>query len=203
MRADRTIQSVSALQRIDEELLSDARVGDGEALAVLFDRHRDRVYRHVYRSAASVEEAQDITAMVFFEMWRKRSSARSVDGSIVPWLLVVATNIARNSARSRRRYATLLARIPSPSVQPDHAPEVLERVEMSARANEVNVAFRRLSKRDQEVLTLCVLEELSVAEAAVALNVPAGTVKSRLSRAKARLAAALPDPNSFAAPTVN
>jgi RNA polymerase sigma-70 factor (ECF subfamily) len=58
-------------------------------------------------------------------------------------------------------------------------------------------ALRSLSRADQQVITLCVLEGLAEKQAAVALGVPAGTVKSRLSRAKARLAAQVAHPSSL------
>lgn len=177
--------------RSDRDLFSDAGLGDEAALGEIFDRHRDRVFRHVCRSSDSIEEAHDITAVVFLEAWRKRRSARFVDGSILPWLLVTATNVSRNQNRTRRRYRALLARLPLPEPHPDHALQALERAAALERRTDVKAAFQRLSPLDQEILTLCVLEELSVREAATALGVPPGTIKSRLSRAKGHLAARL------------
>ena len=137
-------------------------------------------------------DAEDVTALVFFEAWRKRAGLRVVDGSVVGWLLVTTNNVVRNLSRSSRRYRAVLDRLPRPSVSGDHpdpSDEVGERIDRQARDAHVRSAFSRLTEADQNVMTLCVLEELSMEQAAQVLGIPAGTVKSRLSRAKTRLAA--------------
>jgi RNA polymerase sigma-70 factor (ECF subfamily) len=116
---------------------------------------------------------------------------RVVDGSVVAWLLVTTNNVVRNLERSKRRYRAALSRLPKPSwqdEQPDHADSVGERIDREQRDARVRQAFARLSKADQDVITLCVIEGLTQTQAAAALGVPDGTVKSRLSRAKKRLA---------------
>ncbi|WP_374010384.1 RNA polymerase sigma factor [Leifsonia sp. LS-T14] len=166
---------------------SAARGGDGPAFASLFDRHRDRVFGHALRLVRERHDAEDVTAVVFLEAWRKRESVRLVDGSIIGWLLVTTNFAVRNHARGLRRYRTALARIPIPAPQEDHAPAVDDTLDGAGRDRKVREAFTKLSKRDQDVITLCVLEELTTAQAADALGVPEGTVKSRLSRARKRL----------------
>ena len=168
---------------------SSARGGDGPAFASLFDLHRDRVFGHALRLTRRPHDAEDVTAAVFLEAWRKRESVRVVDGSIIGWLLVTTNYVARNHARGLRRYRTALAKLPAPAPQQDHAPDVDDSLDGAGRDRQVREAFEKLSKRDQDVITLCVLEELTTAQAAEALGVPEGTVKSRLSRARARLAA--------------
>jgi RNA polymerase sigma-70 factor (ECF subfamily) len=168
---------------------SAARGGDGPAFASLFDLHRDRVFGHALRLLREPHDAEDVTAVVFLEAWRKRDAVRLVDGSIIGWLLVTTNYTVRNHARSRRRYHAALGRLPKPAPQDDHAPRVDAALDGEGRSRVVREAFSRLSQRDQDVITLCVLEELSTAQAAEALGVPEGTVKSRLSRAKQRLAA--------------
>jgi RNA polymerase sigma-70 factor (ECF subfamily) len=161
-----------------------ARAGEGEAFGRIFDRHRDRVFRHGLRLVAGVADADDVVAITFLEAWRRRDGLRLVDGSVLPWLLVTATNVSHNLQRSARRYHALLSKLP-----PDpHVPDPSTAFE----DGEAVAALRALSLADQRVLTLCVLEGLSEREAATALDVPPGTVKSRLSRARARLAALLP-----------
>ncbi|MGB3910709.1 MAG: sigma factor [Pseudolysinimonas sp.] len=68
--------------------------GDGEAFGRIFDRHRDRVLRHGLRLAPTTNDADDLVAITFFEAWRNRERVRVVDGSVLPWLLVTATNVA-------------------------------------------------------------------------------------------------------------
>lgn len=167
---------------------SAARDGDAEAFASLYDRHRDRVLGHSLRLVQRLHDAEDVTAVVFLEAWRKRASVRVVDGSIIGWLLVTTTFTVRNHSRSLRRYRSALAKLPPAPLQDDHAPGIDEAIDASGRGQQMREAFAKLSKRDQDVISLCILEELTAAQAAEALGVPEGTVKSRLSRARKRLA---------------
>lgn len=172
----------------DAGLWASAVAGDGEAFGVIYDRHRDRVFGHALRLVASLPDAEDVTAMVFLEAWRRRDSVRMVHGSVVAWLLVTANNIVRNHARSQRRYRHFLARLPPPGVVDDPAEHVVNKDERQTQSRGLSAAFARLSSRDRDVLTLCVLEELTTTQAGTVLGIPEGTVKSRLFRAKRRLA---------------
>jgi RNA polymerase sigma-70 factor (ECF subfamily) len=166
---------------------SRARAGDPASFAALFDRHRDRVFGQALRLLRTPHDAEDVTAMVFLEAWRRRETVRVVEGSIVAWLLVTTNNVIRNQSRSTRRYRSALAKLSHPEPQPDHGPDVDDVMDNTERTRVVREAFASLSAHDQDVITLCVIEELPLAEAAAVLNVPVGTVKSRLSRAKRRL----------------
>jgi RNA polymerase sigma factor (sigma-70 family) len=154
--------------------------GDGEAFGRIFDRHKEPVRRQVRRLLDRPADVEDALAVVFLEAWRKRATVRVVGGSLLPWLLVTANNVARNSIRSRLRYQALLARLPEPRASRDPS--------FVADEEGVLAALRRLPLADQQVLTLCVLEGWSERDAAAALAVAPGTVKSRLHRAKRRLA---------------
>jgi len=167
-----------------------AVLGDPDAFAQVFDLHHARVYRHALRMAVVSADAEDVTAMVFFEAWRKRHSVRVVDGSIVGWLLVTTTNIARNQRRALRRYEALLLRV-HPEDVADHAPAVLESIDPAR--HEVNRAFTQLSPGDQQLLVLCLVERIPPTAVAQLLRLRPGTVRTRLSRAKTRLRGLLND----------
>jgi RNA polymerase sigma factor (sigma-70 family) len=154
--------------------------GDGEAFGRIFDRRKAQVRRQTRRLLDGPVDAEDAVAIVFLEAWRKRASVRVVDGSVLPWLLVTAVHVARNMRRGRARYDRLLSRLPPPARVADPASVVEDRG--------VLTAMRSLSLADQQVLTLCVLEGWSQQDAAGVLGVAPGTVKSRLHRAKQRLA---------------
>lgn len=171
----------------EPQLWSRVSAGDAEAFGELFDRFRDRVYWHALRHTGAVHDAEDITALVFLEAWRNRPRVRIVDGSPLPWLLVTTNNVARNHARTQRRHQRAMARISPERDLPDFAVEVDAHLDGAARRDAVREAFTHLSAKDQDVVSLCILEDMSLAQAAAALGVPTGTVKSRLSRAKARL----------------
>jgi len=152
--------------------------GDPRGLARIFDRHEARLFRHATRLLTDREDAKDAVAIAFFELWRRRSAVRLVDGSPLPWLLNTVSNTARNLDRSARRYRVLLGRVPDtdPTVQVQAADE-----------SGVLTALRRLPEREQSVVVLTVMQGYGMTETAAALGIPVGTVKSRLSRAKARL----------------
>lgn len=179
-------------KRSDVELLADAIDGNADSFGVLFDRHGKRVLTHVRRQVGGAAEAEDIVAMVFLEAWRARGRIRSVDDSVLPWLLVTSNNLLRNHRRSARRYAAYLARLPAPAVVPDHAERTVEALGQAQHATEVNRAFAQLTARHQDVLTLCVLQEMTVREAADLLGAPASTIKTRLRRAKKHLGSLIP-----------
>ena len=154
------------------------RAGDESALGDLFDRYEARLFRHACRLLTDREDAKDAVAVAFFELWRKRASVRLVEGSPLPWLLTTVANAARNLERSGRRYRALLAKTPAASNVP--APAGPDETGILA-------ALKRLPSGEQSVVVLSVLEGYPDRDVALTLGVPVGTVKSRLSRAKARL----------------
>lgn len=160
---------------------------DPDALGVLFDRHADRIYNHCFRATGDWAEAEDAVSAVFLEVWRHRHRVRLHDGSALPWLYGVATNVCRNLTRSRRRRTRALASLAPPAVEPDHAERVADRLGSTARMQEVLAAVQSLPAREREVLALVAWAGLTYEEAAASLDVPVGTVRSRLSRARARL----------------
>lgn len=170
-----------------------ARVALGEAVAFeeLYDRHVVRVHAHCARQLGSVQDADDLTAVVFLEAWRRRDAIRVVDGSALPWLLVTATNVALNLRRSRRRYRTALARLPLPAVEPDHAGAVADRASRESAARSLATALAGLADTDRQVVSLCLMEELSYEQAAEALGLTHAAVRSRLMRARKQLRTAL------------
>lgn len=163
---------------------------DESAFAAVFDRHGDRVYRHARRLVGQQVDAEDVTAMVFFEAWRSRARVRLVDGSPLAWLLVTATNLSRNQERGRMRHERALRNLHGEHT-PDHADIVASRLGDEARRAPVQESFLMLSRKDQEILMLCVIEELPPREVAALMRLPAGTVRTRLSRAKQRSKEAL------------
>ncbi len=151
---------------------------DEAALGALFERHRIRLFAHASRLLTDREDAKDAVTIAFFELWRHRRRVRLVDGSPLPWLLVTVAHSARNLERSRRRYGALVARIPASRP----APEVV-----SSDESGVLAALKRLPLAEQHVVVLSILEGYAERETAEILGIPPGTVKSRLSRAKAKL----------------
>lgn len=86
--------------------------GDSAAFGELFDKHRDRIFRHAFHLIGDVHDAEDALATGFLELWRRRKHVRVVGGSILPWLLITTTNTCRNLQRAARRYRTFIDALP-------------------------------------------------------------------------------------------
>lgn len=171
----------------DAALLFQLSHGDETAYRELFRRHERAAYRVALAVLRSPWDAEDVVSAAFLELWRKREKVRLVDESVLPWLLTVVTYQAKNRIRTTLRYRRLLAKVPREGVEPDHADEVSRVIDAISLTKEVQKALSELRPDDASVLLLCVVQELSVGEAAIALGIAEGTVKSRLSRVKAKL----------------
>ena len=172
----------------DRQLWSDAAAGDQHAFGELFDRHGQAVYNHCFRLTGNWSLAEDATSAVFLAAWRRRSDLTLVSESALPWLLTVATHRVHDEHRSLRRRLTLIAKAGPPPAIPDHADAVVEKLDDERRMAVVHEATRRLPRAEQEALALCVWSGVSYQDAAVVLGIAEPSVRSRVSRAKARLA---------------
>jgi RNA polymerase sigma-70 factor (ECF subfamily) len=157
----------------------------------MFDLHRDRVYHLALRMTANVHDAEDVTAGAFLELWRRRKAVRVVDGSVLPWLLVTTTNLSRNLTRGLRRYRTFIAALPRVDVAQSAEDIALKQMEQLEKARKVRDALRGLSSSDAALITLTMFEHYSPAQVAAALGIADGAARTRLHRARTRMAEAL------------
>jgi RNA polymerase sigma factor (sigma-70 family) len=164
---------------------------DPDAFVAIFDLHRLRVFHHALRMTANVHDAEDVTAAAFLELWRRRKSVRVVDGSVLPWLLVTTTNLARNTTRGLRRHRALLATLPRSRDERSAEDLAVERMEEMRVAVQVGDALSSLSPSDAALITLTMFEHYSPAQTAVVLGISDGAARTRLHRARARMASAL------------
>jgi RNA polymerase sigma-70 factor (ECF subfamily) len=171
----------------DRRLWELAADGQAWAFGALFERHRNAVYNYCFRRTASWDTAEEITSAVFRESWRRRREVVLTRESLRPWLLGVATRLLRSQRRALRRYQAAVRKLPDRGVTPDPTEDIADRVDDERRMARVLAAIRTLPRSQQEVLALCVFAELDYESAAAALGIPVGTVRSRLSRARARL----------------
>ncbi|HEX6359078.1 RNA polymerase sigma factor [Actinophytocola sp.] len=171
----------------DVELWSRAADGDRQAFGELFERHVEAVWNHAYRLTASWSQAEDLTSSTFLLAWRKCREMRLVRDSALPWLYTVAGNLARDERRGTTRFLHALRRVPDSSVSADHADDVARRVDGDARMARILAAVRSLPRAERQAVELCLLGELPVPDAAEFLGVAEVSVRSRLSRARAKL----------------
>ena len=177
----------------DAELWRRIRADDADAFGLLFARHGPRIHGYALRLSGDPTVAEDVTAVVFLEVWRRRGTVTLDQPSALPWLYGVAANVTRRWHRSRRRHHAALARLSS---LPPRTPSLVDvQAEAAERSRTVLRQVEGLPRRERDVLVLSVWEGLSHDEIAAALGIAPGTVKSRLSRARARL-----DPDAPAPP---
>lgn len=177
-------------EHTDDELWQRSQSGDHEAFGDLYERHARAVLAFCLRRTADEQLAEDLTSMVFLETWRQRGGRRLTTPSARAFLLGVATNVLHQHWRTRRRHAAAIARVrssTSTAAQSHHEADTIAHLDAVRRIRAVRDALQDLPRRELDVLTLVAWGELSYEETAAALGVPVGTVRSRLSRARARL----------------
>jgi RNA polymerase sigma factor (sigma-70 family) len=161
--------------------------GDSEAFAELYRRHGKRIYNYLFRRLGSWSEAEDLTASVFLEAYRRRDEAVLDDGNIVGWLFGIATNVARNRRRSLWRARRLFGHVAEVASAAPPEADAAKRAEAREQVHAILKRVRTLPKEQQDVVAICLWSGLTYEEAARALSIPVGTVRSRLSRARATL----------------
>ncbi len=170
----------------DSILWARSRAGDADAFTALFRRHAKAIYNYCFRRIGDWASAEDALSVVFLEAWRRRDKELPPE-KVLPWLYGIATNVLRNRQRAERRFRAALARVPEPLPQADFSGETDDRLDDERSMQHALVALSQLPRREQDVFVLCAWFELSYEDAALALDLPVGTVRSRLSRARQRL----------------
>jgi RNA polymerase sigma factor (sigma-70 family) len=163
-----------------------------ELFAGVFDRHYDAVHRYLARRVPR-SLADDLASSTFVVAFERRRSFRVESTSARPWLLGIATNLLRERVRLERRELDTALRLQADgSAGSDHRDGEAESREIEMLAQ----ALAEIDPSQRDVLLLYAWEELSYEEIAQALDVPIGTVRSRLARARAHLRSRLTPPQS-------
>jgi RNA polymerase sigma-70 factor (ECF subfamily) len=153
------------------DLISRAQAGDREAFAALFEQHKNLVYKTAYLLLGDIHEAEDALQEVFLSVHKSLISYDARKGAFTTWLYRVTLNFCLNHRR-RKSPASLEDMSPMPAV---HIP-----VAKLAEEDALWRATRSLSDRQQVVIVLRYYWDLPYAEIASILDIPLGTVKSRL-----------------------
>ncbi|MDQ1479470.1 MAG: hypothetical protein QOI44_331 [Actinomycetota bacterium] len=164
-----------------------ASLADPGCFGAIFDRHATIVFRYLVRRVG-VDEAESLLGDVFRVAFEKRETYDCERPNARPWLYGIATNLLAHHRRTEARRisatARLLARRPAGE---DASDQVVERLDAEALWSHVADAVAALPEGERDALLLFVWEELSYDEIASALDVPVGTVRSRLNRARENL----------------
>jgi RNA polymerase sigma-70 factor (ECF subfamily) len=165
-------------------------LSDSEAFAAIFERHFDEIHRHLRRRYP--EEADELAAEVFVVAFDARSRYRPMGDSARPWLYGIASNLLSKRRRQERRALRAHARSGGRrGPAEDDFDDAVDRADAERRSRLLASAVGRLSADDRDTLLLYALSDLSYEEVAFALEVPIGTVRSRLARARRRASADL------------
>ena len=165
-----------------------------EHFTALFRRHAPYIQRYVVRRVGQ-DAADDIVAETFLLAFRQRDSYDLSRADARPWLYGIATNLIARHRRAETALYRALARTGTDPVAESFTERVDERVSASAASRRLAVGLARLSEELRDTLLLVTWGDLSYEEAAAALGVPVGTVRSRMSRARSKLRRLLGDTN--------
>lgn len=177
----------------DEELVARAQKGDRPAFAHLVDRHRVSVFNLTFRIVGNREDAEEAAQDVFVRAYRSLDRFRG-DARFATWLYRIAVNVSLSSARrSRRDLSTSSLSEPEdgddglPMQIPDTSANPAERFEQAEFREQVRSLVSALPPIYSAVISMYHIQSLSYDEISEALELPIGTVKARLFRARAAL----------------
>jgi RNA polymerase sigma factor (sigma-70 family) len=164
-----------------------------DCFALLFDRHFARVYRYLRRRLGD-ELAGELAAETFLQAFRSRARFTAGEASVLAWLYGIAANLVRMNHRAEERRLRAYARAASRLSGYEPAIAVEDRLDAEALGPALALALAGLSPALREVLVLHAWAGLSHEEIAGALGCSSAAVRTRLSRARSRLAAGLGTP---------
>jgi RNA polymerase sigma factor (sigma-70 family) len=173
----------------DTELIA-ASLVEPARFAELFDRHFPAIHRYLRRRVGA-ELADDLAAETFTQAFARRRHYRAEQPDAAPWLYGIAGNLVRQHARAEQRRLRAYERVPRDLDTHDPGDGVAERVDASAAGRRAAAVLADLPADQREVLLLHAWGDLDGAGIAQALDLPAGTVRSHLHRARQRLRRAL------------
>src|SRR5580698_4653967 len=168
----------------DAEVIAGS-LDDPERFAIIFGRHADEIHRYAARRLGQ-QAAADVVSEVFLAAFRQpgRSDAR-------PWLYGISTKVISQQLRAEGRRAHLLAAVPAPPPAEFPADDIGDRITAERLRPVLLGVLAELSPADRELVLLVAWAELSYEQAAQALEIPVGTVRSRLHRTRARVRRAI------------
>lgn len=173
----------------DDDLVAQVAAGEAEAFAALFRRRQAVVYRFALHMTGAGTVAEDITQDVFLTLMRDAHRFEPGRATVTAWLCGIARNLARRRLEQDRRTVPLEDETDD-EAHPDAA-TALDRLTLAEGVDALRKAILTLPLPYRETVVLCDLQELSYADAADALGCAVGTVRSRLHRGRALLAAKL------------
>jgi RNA polymerase sigma factor (sigma-70 family) len=179
-----------AQESMDDAALIQQSLQHPEAFEQVYDRHATYIHRYVTRRLGA-DAADDVVADTFLDAFRHRRRYRFDRADARPWLYGIAANIIGKHRRSETRMLRALAKTGTDLVAHSYGDGIEDRVVAAAVRQPLGRALAALSPKYREVLLLIAWADLSYEEAAEALGISIGTVRSRLHRARKKVREAL------------
>jgi RNA polymerase sigma-70 factor, ECF subfamily len=173
----------------DQDLVRRAAGGDQHAFAQLVQRHQDRVYRLCLRIMGNPDDAHDAAQDTFLSLFRKLDQFRG-DAAFTTWLHRVGVNACYDSLRKKKR-APLLRAVDDDGAPQEQGPSTVDHADEVAGSLDVGRALALIPEDYRVVLVLADVQDLAYDQIALVLDVPVGTVKSRVHRGRLALAKAM------------
>ncbi len=191
-KSNREVNRVMPLS--DDDLMCRFQDGDESGFLRLLERYQDRILNYIYRMVSDRHLAEDLTQEVFVRIYV--NAGRYYPGSrFAPWLYRIASNLAINELRRRKRwrYVTITSH-PSEEdrnvitdIKDESTIDPEQSVSQREASEEISKAFEKIPEKYRIPLILRELEGYDYAEIAQILDIPRGTVKSRLNRGRSLL----------------
>lgn len=183
-------RTMEELSRDDQELLRQMARGDEIAFRTLYERHQRPIYRFALHMSGNTATAEEVTQDVFMLLISNPKGYEPGKGTVASYLFGIARNLTRRSVQRGQLHVTLAEENSEDDCAlPAHDIDVLEELTREESLGALRNAVLALPERYREVVVLCDLEEMSHADAAESLQCSAGTIASRLHRARAILKA--------------
>lgn len=168
----------------DKDLMSLVKEGDASAFNELYNRYGRLVFNFAYKLTGTITEAEEVTQEVFEKIWRKRNTY-IIDKKITTWMLQICKNAAIDLLRRKKRTAPIdeyqLDFLVDDTINLD------DEVELKSTRKTLMEAISNLPEEQKEIIKLIYFEGLTQREIAASLEIPLGTVKSRLKLAMSKL----------------
>jgi RNA polymerase sigma-70 factor (ECF subfamily) len=181
-------------ERTDAEVVA-ATLDDPRAFSVLFDRHAGVLFRFLVRRVGR-QDADELLGETFRIAFERVASFDLARRDARPWLYGIASNLVAKHRRSEARRLHATARLAADRPGDALSDAVGAMVDARRLLPQLVAHIAGLRDEERDVLLLFVWEDLSYDEIALALEIPVGTVRSRLNRARARLRELVPDRTS-------
>ncbi len=180
----------------DEKLISRFQAGDERAYVELVNRYKDKLLNFVFQFLGDLEQAEDVVQDTMIRLYEKKHYYKEI-AKFSTWIYTIARNLANTELRKRKRRKTTYLSQMSKEERQYEIPAVQDDVDQSLHNEFINdriqSAINNLPEHFKLVIILRDIQELSYDDISNIVEVPLGTIKSRINRARIQLQAELQD----------